>query len=228
MRKQSLCAVLALLIADLLATAATAQTTGNAPSHVTPSRPIGRTHDCAQYYPTMSQRLDEGGTVQIGFDVEPDGILTHVKVLRSSGHDRLDRAAVQCVTKNWRNAPALRGGVPIRSPNHVANIQFVIDPQSSAIDAVLPQSAAPGARATTDAADPETADTGDTDALDFFLRVGGALAIAAWIVIGLRRWIFRARTCPACEASNRGIVPFMLPSYCSTCGTKFGPRDYAA
>ena len=139
--------------------------------------------------------------------------------------------AIASRRRHSRNTPARRDGAAVASPGHIANIQFLLHDDSTAPQAyALP----PGAQvpaATAAATAPAAAtdqDTGDSDALDFVLRYGGALAIAAWIVIALRRWIFRARTCPSCAAPNRGIVPFLLPGYCSSCGTKFAPEDQAA
>ena len=205
-------------------TAAAAQGTGDSQSQVTPSRAVGRTHTCAQYYPALSTRLNETGTVQIRYDVQADGTIDNVTVAQSSGSGRLDRAAVDCVSHSWRNTPARLRGIAVPSPGHIANIQFLLHDDAPQLYATPPTAPAPAtASAAAPAATPGAQDTGDTDALDFVLRYGGALAIAAWIVIALRRWIFRARTCPSCAAPNRGIVPFVLPGYCSSCGTKFEP-----
>ncbi|HEY0301321.1 MAG TPA: energy transducer TonB, partial [Rhizomicrobium sp.] len=89
---------------------------------IEPSRAVGGTHDCAAYYPDISRMLSESGDVQVGYDVAADGAISNVKVVRSSGFERLDRAAVQCVSRNWRNTPARRNGVPVASPDHPAII----------------------------------------------------------------------------------------------------------
>jgi protein TonB len=92
----------------------------------TPSKAVGRTHDCATYYPSLSSRLNETGTVQIHYDVGVDGSITNVGVSKSSGSERLDNAAVSCVSSRWRNTPAMVGETPVASPGHVANIQFTL------------------------------------------------------------------------------------------------------
>lgn len=55
-------------------------------------------------YPEMSQRLREEGVVELGVEVDNDGALIAVRVLGSSGHERLDAAAVQAV-RTWTFAP---------------------------------------------------------------------------------------------------------------------------
>jgi TonB family protein len=45
-------------------------------------------------YPRVAQRARLEGTVLVGITIAPDGRVTQVRVRRSSGHDALDRAAV--------------------------------------------------------------------------------------------------------------------------------------
>jgi len=45
-------------------------------------------------------------------------------VPKSSGSDRLDQAAVSCVSSRWRNTPAMNGDTPVASPNHQAIVRF--------------------------------------------------------------------------------------------------------
>ncbi len=72
-----------------------------------PSRALADSHDCTDYYPALSQRLNQSGDVLIGYDVTADGTLTNIAVLRSSGVKALDDAALRCVSQHWRNTPAL-------------------------------------------------------------------------------------------------------------------------
>ncbi|HEV2653289.1 MAG TPA: energy transducer TonB [Rhizomicrobium sp.] len=92
---------------------------------ITPSKAVGRSHDCSSSYPEMSNRLNEQGDVLIHYDVGVDGSISNVTVAKSSGHDRLDAAAVSCVSSKWRNTPAMNGGTPVASPGHEAIIRFV-------------------------------------------------------------------------------------------------------
>ncbi len=92
----------------------------------TPSKAVGRTHDCQTYYPELSRKLNETGSVLVRYDVGADGAISNVAVVKSSGSDRLDQAAVSCVSSKWRNTPAMQGDTPIATPNHQAIIQFKI------------------------------------------------------------------------------------------------------
>ena len=62
-------------------------------------------------YPGISKRLGEQGTVGLRVLVGIDGSAQKVEVSRSSGYDRLDRAASAAALK-WRYKPGRRGGVP--------------------------------------------------------------------------------------------------------------------
>jgi len=91
---------------------------------ITPSKAVGRTHDCQSYYPDLSRRLNEQGDVLVHYDVGVDGAISNVGVAKSSGSDRLDQAAVSCVSSRWRNTPAMNGETPVASPNHQAIVRF--------------------------------------------------------------------------------------------------------
>lgn len=56
-------------------------------------------------YPTLSRRLGQEGRVEVGFEVLADGRLRAVRVVRGSGHRRLDRAAVETVERLGRFRP---------------------------------------------------------------------------------------------------------------------------
>jgi protein TonB len=93
---------------------------------VTPAKAVGRTHDCQSYYPDLSRRLNESGNVLIHYDVGVDGAITNVGVAKSSGSDRLDQAAVSCVSGKWKDTPAMQGNTAVASPGHQALIQFTL------------------------------------------------------------------------------------------------------
>jgi len=96
------------------------------PTVVTPSHALGRSHDCASFYPDLSKRLSESGDVLVHYDVGIDGSITNVGVAKSSGSDRLDRAAVTCVSTRWRNSPAMNGETAVASPGHEAIVRFTL------------------------------------------------------------------------------------------------------
>ncbi|MEO8857862.1 MAG: energy transducer TonB, partial [Burkholderiaceae bacterium] len=62
-------------------------------------------------YPPMSKRLQEQGTVLLDVLVGADGSAKKVQLKRSSGFDRLDKAALSTV-QQWRFVPGTRAGVP--------------------------------------------------------------------------------------------------------------------
>ena len=63
-------------------------------------------------YPTESRRLREQGTVVLMVVLDVDGRVQNVSVQRSSGHDRLDRAALSAV-RSWRWSPTRRNGAMV-------------------------------------------------------------------------------------------------------------------
>ena len=65
----------------------------------------------APVYPPLSRRLGEQGRVMLRVLVEADGSAGNVIVAKSSGYERLDKAAVEAVRK-WRFVPGKRAGVP--------------------------------------------------------------------------------------------------------------------
>src|SRR5687767_6306677 len=66
-------------------------------------------------YPSASRKLGEEGTVTLMIYVHPDGSVGEVRVHKSSGHPRLDQAAVQAAQKGWRFRPAKQGGSAVAS-----------------------------------------------------------------------------------------------------------------
>jgi len=59
-------------------------------------------------YPMLSKRLGEEGKVILRVLVNPEGLAEQVEVRQSSGHARLDQAALGTV-RRWRFTPARRG-----------------------------------------------------------------------------------------------------------------------
>ena len=59
-------------------------------------------------YPTLSKRLGEEGRVLLRVLVTPEGLADQVEVRQSSGHTRLDQAALATV-RRWRFTPARQG-----------------------------------------------------------------------------------------------------------------------
>lgn len=66
----------------------------------------------APAYPMQSRRLNEAGRVLLRVQVSETGNALQVQLHQSSGHSRLDQAALDAV-KRWRFIPARRGDVAI-------------------------------------------------------------------------------------------------------------------
>lgn len=63
-------------------------------------------------YPAASRRLGETGTVHLRVHVSPGGEAMKVLLKKSSGFERLDRSALETVSR-WRFVPARRGDEPV-------------------------------------------------------------------------------------------------------------------
>ncbi|MBN8455252.1 MAG: energy transducer TonB [Candidatus Accumulibacter sp.] len=68
----------------------------------------------APMYPPHSRRLGETGQVLLRVELSEAGRVALATVERSSGHARLDEAALAAV-RNWRCIPARRNGQPARA-----------------------------------------------------------------------------------------------------------------
>lgn len=66
----------------------------------------------APAYPSLSRRLREQGRVLLDVYILADGSVGEIRLKVSSGHERLDRSALEAV-RNWHYVPARRGGEPI-------------------------------------------------------------------------------------------------------------------
>ena len=67
-------------------------------------------------YPPASRRAGEAGTVQLRCFVQESGKCTEVTVVKSSGFDKLDEAAVKEVQRNWKFVPGKEDGKPVAMP----------------------------------------------------------------------------------------------------------------
>lgn len=70
-------------------------------------------------YPPASRRAGEAGQVQLRVLVDESGHPREVQVLKSSGYERLDEAAVTAI-KRWLFAPARQGSGPVTSWTQVS------------------------------------------------------------------------------------------------------------
>lgn len=68
----------------------------------------------APNYPAQSRRLGETGIVVLSVELSETGHVTVAHVNKSSGHPRLDEAALT-VVRTWHCNPATRNGRPVRA-----------------------------------------------------------------------------------------------------------------
>jgi periplasmic protein TonB len=65
-------------------------------------------------YPSLSRRFNEEGTVTLRVELDEQGAVAAARIATSSGHARLDEAALAAV-RGWRCTPAQRNGQPVRA-----------------------------------------------------------------------------------------------------------------
>lgn len=87
-----------------------------------PMQELKATQRVEPAYPAVSRRLGEEGVVQLRVLVDAQGRPKQVAVDGTSGHARLDQAAIAAV-KRWRFQPAMSGSGPVESWSRV-NITF--------------------------------------------------------------------------------------------------------
>lgn len=71
-------------------------------------------------YPPASERQDEQGIVLVRVRVGADGRVLAASLKSSSGHRRLDEAAIEHARRAWRFVPATRDGVAVESWREIA------------------------------------------------------------------------------------------------------------
>ena len=74
-------------------------------------------------YPPSSRRAGEAGTVTLAAYVLESGRVGEVKIVKSSGFEKLDEAAVKEVQRNWRFVPGKEDGKPV-AMWHTFNVVF--------------------------------------------------------------------------------------------------------
>lgn len=76
---------------------------------------LSKAEDCHADYPFWARLFGHEGTTDLAFKVLADGTVDGVTVARSSGYDRLDEAAVHCVTR-WHYRPGIKDGQIVDMP----------------------------------------------------------------------------------------------------------------
>lgn len=82
-------------------------------------------------YPRRARRRGLEGTVELKFLVTREGSVERVSIVRSSGHEVLDKAAKAAIAR-WRFSPALRNGVPVAAwTGRVIRFRLKVPPAAS-------------------------------------------------------------------------------------------------
>lgn len=76
---------------------------------------LSKPENCRDDYPFFARVLGQEGITEVAFQVLADGTVSGIKVAKSSGSDRLDDAAKDCVAK-WHYRPALKDNVLVDAP----------------------------------------------------------------------------------------------------------------
>jgi len=77
-------------------------------------------------YPPASRRAGEAGTVTLSALVLESGRIGDIKIVKSSGFEKLDEAAVKDVQRNWRFVPGKEDGKPV-SMWHTFQVTFRLE-----------------------------------------------------------------------------------------------------
>ena len=80
---------------------------------------LSKPENCRDDYPFIARVLGQEGTTEVAFQVLADGTVSAVTLSKSSGSDRLDDAAVECVSK-WHYRPAIKDGKLVDTPLKVS------------------------------------------------------------------------------------------------------------
>ena len=83
--------------------------------HLSRAPALSRPENCRDDYPFFARILGQEGTTELAFTVMADGTLSGLKVSKSSGSDRLDDAAVDCVQR-WHYRPGIKDDQLVDSP----------------------------------------------------------------------------------------------------------------
>jgi TonB family protein len=102
--------------------------------HVSRPPSPSKQEDCRHDYPFFARVLGDEGTTELAFVVQADGTLRDIKVATSSGSERLDDAAVECVSK-WHYRPALKDGDLVDAPLTVKVAWNLDEPDEKKSDA---------------------------------------------------------------------------------------------
>jgi protein TonB len=113
-------------------------------SHVSRAPALSKPENCRDNYPFLSRVLGDEGTTELSFVVAADGTVSGVKVTKSSGSDRLDDAAADCVSQ-WHYRPAIKDDQLVDAPMTVKVDWNLQDNSDKGKTPPAPQAPAPAA-----------------------------------------------------------------------------------
>lgn len=79
---------------------------------------LSKPENCRDDYPFFARIFGEEGTTEVSFTVLADGTVKDPTVSKSSTYDRLDDAAVDCVSE-WHYRPGIKDGALVDTPMKV-------------------------------------------------------------------------------------------------------------
>ena len=97
--------------------------------HISRPPALSKPESCRDSYPFLSRVLKQEGTTELSFTVAADGTVSGVKVTKSSGSDRLDDAAMDCVS-GWHYRPAIKDDQLVDAPMMVT-VDWKLDEKDS-------------------------------------------------------------------------------------------------
>lgn len=92
---------------------------------------LSKPENCGDDYPFLSRVFGQEGTTELAFIVLADGTVSAIKIATSSGYDRLDDAAVDCVAQ-WHYRPALKDNALVDAPMTVKVVWNLDEDDASA------------------------------------------------------------------------------------------------
>jgi TonB family protein len=95
-------------------------------------------HSCLADYPVESLNKGEQGVTGLAFKILTDGTVDAIRVLTSSGSERLDEAAVKCAS-HWHYRPAIKNG-QLAESNWKASVTWVLPSQNAPLEVAPPAS----------------------------------------------------------------------------------------
>lgn len=86
--------------------------------HISQPPALSKPENCRDNYPFFARIFGEEGTTEVSFTVLADGTVQDASVSNTSGYDRLDDAAVECVSA-WHYRPGIKDGELVDTPMKV-------------------------------------------------------------------------------------------------------------